>query len=449
MKVEKVAIDAVNAEIKIQLTKADYSEKVEKTLKTYRQKANIPGFRPGMVPMGLIKKMYGKAVMAEEVNKTLSEALYNYIKENNLNILGEPLPNEQQEAQDLETQEELQFTFDVALAPELNYTLNKKDSIPYYTIDITDAMVESQMKALASRGGSYIKAEVSELGDSLKGQLKEIVEGDAESLSVEDALILPNYFKSEEEKAKMVGLKVGDIVTFNPFKAADGQESELASMLHLPKEKAVTITSDFTFEIKDISRFKEADLTQELFDQIYGKDVVSSPEAFRAKVKEDIAAQFVPESDYRFMVDAEKVLIKKFKDVEFPVEFLKRWMLVADEKKTAETIDADMPKIIEELKWHLLKEDIVKKNNLSVSQEDVLEMAKKVTKAQFAQYGMSSIPDDMLTNYAGEMLKKPETARNINDQAMSAKVSDFLKQTIKLNEKTVSMEDFNKLYENK
>ena len=446
MNVEKVVIDAVNAQIKINLTRADYQEKVEKTLKTYRQKANIPGFRPGMVPMGLIKKMYAKGVTADEVNKLLSETLFNYIKENDLNLLGEPLPSAEQKTQDLDTQDELEFVFDIALAPELNYTLNKKDTIPYYNIAVTDEMVNAQVKSYAARGGRYEKVEVSQEGDSIKGDLKEISEAE-DAVHVEGALILPAYFKNDDEKAKMIGVKVGDTVTYNPYKANDGSEAELASLLRLPKEKAKEVTSDFTFEVKEINRFVESDVNQDLFDQIYGKDAVKSEEEFRAKVKEDIAAQFIPESDYRFMVDAEKKLVGKLSDVAFPVDFLKRWLLATDEKKTAESIDADMPKMIEELKWHLLKEDIAKKNDLKVEQQDIMETAKSITKAQFAQYGMANVPDDLLTQYAGEMLKKPEQLRNLEDQALSRKVADFLKNTVKLNVKEISTEEFNKLFE--
>ena len=426
MNVEKVIIDAVNAQIKITLEKADYQESVNKTLRSYRQKAQIPGFRPGMAPMSLIKKMYEKGVTADELNKTLSDSLFNYIKDNNLNILGEPLPSESQEAQDLDGEGPFEFIFDIALAPELNYTLNKKDSIPYYNITVTEEMVDSQVKAYASRGGRYEKVDAFQMGDSIKGNLVEISEAE-DAVKVEDALMLPSFFKNDEEKAKFEGAKVGDVITYNPHKANDGNEAELASLLRLPKEVAKDVTSDFTFEIKEINRFVEGELNQELFDQIYGEGAVDSLEAFRAKVKEDIASQFVPESDYRFMVDAEEKLVNKLKDVVFPEAFLKRWLLIADNKKTAESIDADMPKMIEELKWHLMKEDIIKKNDIKIENADVLAMAKTITKAQFAQYGMANVPEELLEQYAGEMLKKPEQARNLQDQAMSQKVAEFLK----------------------
>lgn len=448
MNVEKVIIDAVNAQIKITLEKADYQESVNKTLRSYRQKAQIPGFRPGMAPMSLIKKMYEKGVTADELNKTLSDSLFNYIKDNNLNILGEPLPSESQVAQDLDGEGPFEFIFDIALAPELNYTLNKKDSIPYYNIIVTDEMVDSQVKAYASRGGRYEKVEDFQMGDSIKGNLVEISEAE-DAVKVEDALMLPSFFKNEDEKAKFNGAKVGDVITYNPHKANDGNEAELASLLRLPKDVAKDVTSDFTFEIKEINRFVEGELNQELFDQIYGEGAVDSVEAFRAKVKEDIASQFAPESDYRFMVDAEEKLVNKLKDVVFPEAFLKRWLLVADNKKTAESIDADMPKMIEELKWHLMKEDIIKKNNIKIEAEDVMAMAKTITKAQFAQYGMANVPEELLEQYAGEMMKKPEQARNLQDQAMSQKVAEFLKGAVKLNVKEISTEDFNKLYEKK
>ena len=441
MNVEKVIIDAVNAQIKITLEKADYQESVNKTLRSYRQKAQIPGFRPGMAPMSLIKKMYEKGVTADELNKTLSDSLFNYIKDNNLNILGEPLPSESQEAQDLDGEGPFEFIFDIALAPELNYTLNKKDSIPYYNITVTEEMVDSQVKAYASRGGRYEKVDAFQMGDSIKGNLVEISEAE-DAVKVEDALMLPSFFKNDEEKAKFEGAKVGDVITYNPHKANDGNEAELASLLRLPKEVAKDVTSDFTFEIKEINRFVEGELNQELFDQIYGEGAVDSLEAFRAKVK-------VPESDYRFMVDAEEKLVNKLKDVVFPEAFLKRWLLIADNKKTAESIDADMPKMIEELKWHLMKEDIIKKNDIKIENADVLAMAKTITKAQFAQYGMANVPEELLEQYAGEMLKKPEQARNLQDQAMSQKVAEFLKGAVKLTVKEVTTEEFNKLYEKK
>ena len=449
MNVDKQVIDSVNAVVKIQLQKADYQEKVEKNLKNYRKKANVPGFRPGMVPAGLIQKMYGKSVLAEAVQDAVSEALYNYIRDNKLNILGEPLPSESQAMVDFDTQEDFDFAFDIALSPELDFTLTKKDSIPYYTITVTEEMVAEQAKSMAARNGSYVKAEATEEADVIKGLLIEVQPDGTiglEGISVEDAVLTPKYFKNDEEKAKLIGLGVGDTVVFNPAKAYDHTETELASLLKVPKEVAKTVSTDFTFEVKEITRYQEGEVNQVLFDQLYGEGNVTSEEAFKAKIREQLEAQFVPESDYRFMVDAEKALLKKAADVAFPVDFLKRWMLET-QKRTADSIDEEMPKMIEDLKWHLIKEKIVKDNNLTVSEEELLETAKKITRAQFAQYGMMNVPEDLLNGYAADMLKKEESKRNIIDQSMSAVVAGFLKGAVKIADKKISVEDFNKLFE--
>jgi trigger factor len=449
MKVEKQVIDPVNAVVKVQLEKADYQEKVENTLKNYRKKANVPGFRPGNVPAGLIRKMYGKAVLADEVQNAVSEALYNYIRDNQLNILGEPLPSESQALIDFDTQEDFEFAFDIALSPELDFTISKKDSVPVYSIKVTDEMVAEQAKNMAVRNGSYVPAETSEEGDVVKGMLIEVqADGKVgvEGISVEDAVMMPRYFKNEDEKTKLVGLSVGDTVVFNPAKAYDNAETEMASLLKLPKEMAKTVTSDFTFEVKEITRYKDGEMNQALFDQLYGEGNVKTEEEFKAKVRESMEAQFVPESDYRFMVDAEKALVKKLDGVVFPAAFLKRWM-IQTQKGEADKIDGDMPKMINDLKWHLMKEKIVKDNNLTVTEEELLETAKKITRAQFAQYGMMTVPEDMLQGYATDMLKKEESKRNIIDQSMSAVVAGYLRSVVKINEKKISVEDFNKLYE--
>ena len=449
MNVDKQVIDSVNAVVKIQLLKADYQEKVENTLKNYRKKANVPGFRPGMVPAGLIQKMYGKSVLAEAVQDAVSEALYNYIRDNQLNILGEPLPSETQAMIDFDTQEDFDFAFDIALSPELDFSLTKKDSIPYYTITVTDEMVAEQAKSMAARNGSYVKAEATEEADVIKGLLIEVQPDGTiglEGISVEDAVLTPKYFKNDEEKAKLIGLGIGDTVVFNPAKAYDHTETELASLLKVPKEVAKTVSTDFTFEVKEITRYQEGEMNQVLFDQLYGEGVVTSEEAFKAKIREQLEAQFAPESDYRFMVDAEKALLKKATDVVFPVDFLKRWMLET-QKRTADNIDEEMPKMIEDLKWHLMKEKIVTDNNLTVSEEELLETAKKITRAQFAQYGMMNVPEDLLNGFAADMLKKEDSKRNIIDQSMSAVVAGFLKGAVKITDKKISVEDFNKLYE--
>lgn len=448
MHVDKELIDSVNAKISITVLKADYQDKVEKALKNLKKKANVPGFRPGHVPTGLIQKMYGKSVLAEEVQNTVSEALYNYIKETKLSLLGEPLPALEQAEINFDTQEDFTFDFDVALSPELEFSLNKKDVVPYYTIEVSDEMVEEQVKSMSSRNGSYEQVEVSEEKDVIKGDLIEVLtdESNEEPLRVEDAVLMPAYVKNDAEKAKLLGVKVGDAVVMNPALAYDGSESEIASLLKLPKEVAKDLTSDFRLEVKEITRYKEGELNQVLFDMIYGKDEVKTEEAFRARIRTSLEGQLSAESDYRFMVDAKNVLLKKVQDVAFPVEFLKRWILMTKEDQTPEQVEQEMPQMIEDLKWHLMKEKLVAEKELKVTEEALLETSKAVVRAQFAQYGMSNVPEDLLNSYAADMLKKEDSRRNIIDQAMSTVVGNYLKETVKLNAKSVSMEDFNKLY---
>ena len=264
--------DDVNAIVTVTVSKDDYAEKVEKKLKEYRRKANVPGFRPGMVPMGLVKKMYGKAVTAEEVNGVLSDAPYNYIKEQNLDILGEPLPNEtEQKAIDFDSEEPLEFVFDIALAPVFDRRLSKKDKIAYYAITITDEMIDSQVKSYCGRFGSYEPAESVEGNDVLKGDVTEVGNDECK---IEGVILSPMHLKDADQKGLFVGKKVGDIVTFNPQKAMNNA-AEIASFLKKTKEEAEAITSDFAFEIKQITRYQAAAIDQTLFDKVFPNEGIA------------------------------------------------------------------------------------------------------------------------------------------------------------------------------
>lgn len=442
--------DAVNGVITVAIEKADYAEKVDKGLRNFRQKANIPGFRKGMVPMGMVKKMYGKSVLAEEVNKLVSENLFGYIRENKLNVLGEPLPSltEQKEI-DFDTQEDFEFVFDVALAPEVNVQLSKDDTLPYYRIAIDDETVDTQVKAYQAQMGTYEKAETVEAKDMVKGTLAELENGMPKEggLVVEGAVLMPEYLKNEEEKNKFVGAAVNTVVTFNPTRAYEGADVEVASLLKINKDEAANYTGDFTFEIAEITRHKEAELNAELFEKVFGENAVATEEEFRNKIKEALAEQTVPESNFKFMDDARASLMAKAGDVTFPDAFLKRWLKVSDEKKTDEDIEATYPKIIDDLKFHLIKEKLVQDNGIKVEEEDMNAFARRVAKSQFAQYGMMSVPDDVLDRYAKDMLKNQDTARNILDRVVEEKLTDYLKGTVTIDEKTVSLDEFRKLSE--
>ena len=451
MNVSQENTSKVSALIKIDIVKADYEEKVEKALRTYRQKANIPGFRKGMAPMGMIKKMVGKSILLEEINKLVSESLYNYIKDNKMNILGEPLPSESQAEIDFDKQEDFTFLFDVALAPEIDITLTDKDKIDYYHIDIDDDMVAKQKEALCSRFGVQQPVEEASEKDIVKGRFVELDENNAPKeggISVE-SLLTPAYLKDEAEKNKFVGKKVGDKVVFNPSVACGGNDTEIAAMLHIGKDKSADVKSNFEVEITSILGFKPAEVGQELYDNAFGKDTVKSEEEFTAKIREMLASQLQPESDYKFALDARTALEAKVGEVELPDNLLKRWLVVTGENRTAESVEEEYPKMVPDLKWQLIKEEIVKKYEIKVDDADMLEMAKKATRAQFAQYGMANVPDDLLEKYASDMLKDKKIVSNIAERATEEKIIETIKSHVSLNEKNVSVEDFYKMFESK
>lgn len=453
MNVSHTNIDNVNATIQVTVNKADYEEKVDKSLKNFRNKANIPGFRQGKVPMGMVKKMYGKSVLAEEVNKLVGESLYNYIQENKLNVLGEPLPNEEkQQPVDFETEGDYEFFFDIALAPEIKLSLNKKDKINYYKIEVDEELIEKQIASFKANYGKYETIDENALDtDLIKGEIREMENGapKEDGIAVENGVLMPSYMKDEEERSKFVGAKKEDIILFNPAKAYDGNEAEIASMLQIEKESVESIAPEFMFTVKEITRYKEAELDQDLFNKVFGEGAVTTPEEFRTKVKEGIAQQLAPDSDYKFLLDSKELLEKKVGDLQFPDTFLKRWLLASGKDKTAESVDTDYPKIIEDLKFHLIKEQIVKDNELKVEEEDLRVMAKNATRAQFAQYGMANLPDDMIENYANEMLKNKESVRNLVDRAMENQIVEYLKKTLGVTEKEISMDEFKKFFEEK
>ncbi|MCS2889777.1 trigger factor [Parabacteroides faecis] len=450
MNVSLKNIDAVSGIVKLEIVKADYAEQVEKSLRNFRQKANVPGFRKGMVPMGMVKKMYGKHVLAEEVNKLVSENLFNYIRDNKLNILGEPMPNEtEQQPINFDTQEDFEFCFDVALAPEIKIELSKSDKLPYYQVAIDEEMMNQQVDAYTANFGAYDQVEEVEEKDMVKGTVAELENGSPKEggIVVEDAVLMPSYMKDEAEKAKFIGAKTNSVIVFNPNKAYEGAEAEIASFLKVDKEAVAGITGDFSFEISEITRHKKAELNQELFDKVFGEGVVTSEEEFKNKIKEALAEQFVPQSDFKFLLDAREILVQKAGELQFADGLLKRWLLAANEKNTPEKLDEEYPQIIEDLKYQLIKENLVKGNNLKVEDADIESFAKRVAKAQFAQYGMLSVPEEVLANYAKDMLKNKQTLQNIIDRAVEEKLAAWLKEQVELDVKEVSAEEFNKLFE--
>ena len=449
MNVSMQNVDKVSALLTVNIEKADYQEKVEKLLKKYRQQVNMPGFRKGMVPMSLIKKQFGKSAMAEEVDKLMQDAVNNYIRENKVNMLGMPLPNdEKMQTIDFDTQENFEFVFDIALAPEFKAEVSEQDAIDFYTITVSDEMVNSQVDMYAQRAAKYEKVEEYADRDMVKGLLAELDENGSTKeggIQVEGAVMMPSYMKNDEQKAIFATAKVNDVLVFNPNAAFDGNEAELSSLLKIKREEVAEMKSNFSFQIEEITRAVPAALTQELFDQVFGEGAVSSEEEFRGKIKEGIAAQFLADSNYKFLLDARTYLMNKVGKLEFPDALLKKIMLMNNEDKGESFVEENYEKSLEELTWHLIKEQLVEAFEIKVEQVDVLEMAKENTRMQFAQYGMMSIPEEMLENYAKEMLKKKENVEGLVNRAVETKLAAALKGKVALNNKEVSMEEFNNL----
>lgn len=439
--------DKVNGLLTITVEEADYQASVEKTLKDYRKKANYPGFRPGMVPMGLIKKQFGASAKMDAINKLIGEQIYKYMQDNKIQMLGEPLPSEKQEAQDLEKPAPYTFAFDIAVAPEFKIELNGHNKIDHYTITVDDALIDRQVDMFASRSGSYEKAESYEDNDMLKGDLRELDEqGNTKEggVTVEAASIMPNYIKNEAQKALFNGAKLGDIITINPSEAYES-EAEIASLLKVERDRVKDFKGNFSYQITDIQRYKKHPVDQELFAQMFGKDTVKDEKAFREKIAEGLKAQLAVDADYKFILDVRAYCEKKVGKLQFPDALLKRIMLNNNKDKGEEFVEKNYEQSVKELTWHLIKEQLVAANQIKVDDADVLNAAKETARVQFAQYGMNNVPDEYVENYAKEILKKRENVNGLVDRAVDIKLTDALKKVVKLNEKEISLDDFNKM----
>lgn len=448
MKISFENPDKVNGLMTIAVEEADYKENVEKTLKDYRKKANMPGFRPGQAPMGLIKRQYGAAARMDEINKLVGKEIYKYVQDNNIQMLGEPLPSEKQEPQDLENGTEFTFYFDIAVAPEMKVSLTGRDKVDYYNIIVDDKLVDQQVDMFASRAGSYEKARTYKDNDMLKGDLRELDEaGNTKEggITVEAAVLMPTYIKVDDQKKLFDGAELGDIITFNPRKAYPDNDTEVSSLLKIERDTVKDMTSDFSFQITEIQRFAKHAVDQELFDQTFGEGVVKDEKEFREKIAEGLKRQLATDSDFKFIQDVRAHCEKKVGELTYPDALLKRIMLSNNKDKGEDYVEKNYAQSIKELTWHLIKEQLVKAQNIKIEDADVKEAAKEAARAQFAQYGMNNVPEDYIENYANEVLKKGDSNDALVDRAIDRKLTAVLKTVVKLNEKEVSLEDFNKL----
>jgi trigger factor len=449
MNISFEAPDKINGLMTITLETADYQPEVDKTLKDYRKRANIPGFRPGQAPMGMIKRQFGPSVKVEAVNKLLGEKLYEYVRENKIQMLGEPLPSDKQEQLDFESDQPLTFKFDIAVAPEFEAKLSGKDKVPYYNITVDDKLIDQQVEMYQNRSGQYEKVEQydSEERDMLKGDLREV--GKEGGIELSDVVLMPQYIKVDDQKKLFDACKLGDIITWNPRKAYSDNDAEVSAMLKIQKEEVKDHEGDFTFQVTEISRYVKHEVNQELFDQVFGDGNVKDGKEFRQKIADQISQQFKTDSDYKFLQDVRAHVEKKVGKLEFPEALLKRVMMNNNKDKGADFVEKNFEASIKELGWHLMKEQLVAAQDIKVDDADLKNVAKEAARMQFAQYGMSNVPDEYLENYAAEMLKKRENVDGLVDRAVDVKLTAALKSVVKLDEKDITMEDFQKLLQEK
>ena len=449
MNISQENTDKLNAILNVKVEEADYAERVEKVLKDYRKQARVDGFRPGMVPMGIIKKMHHTPVLVDEVNKLVSESLFNYLQENKVNILGEPLPHKDDVQKfDFEKDTEFEFKFDLGLAPELSMEVSAKDKVPFYKIKVDKKQQDEHKDSLLQRFGEFKAVDKAGNDELIKGSLIKV---DKEGKEVENGIRVDNIsmslemMKDDDQRVLFSGAAGGDQVVFD-VKKAFPNDTELASLLRIDKTEVAMIEGTFKCFIDEVNKFERAEPGQEFYDKVYGESEVKTEEEFTKRVTEEIALNYERESEYRFMVDAREALIKKAK-INLPVEFLKRWMVETNEQITKEQVAEDFEKYEDDFRWQLIKEHLLKQQDIKVSEEEALEAAKAMVLNQYMQYGMSNVPEEYLENYAREMMSKPEESRKFYEQKGEEKLISYIKSVVKLDEKEVSSEKFRKLYE--
>jgi len=450
MNITRENIDNLNVVLNVKIEKQDYEQKVADALNDYKKKARIDGFRPGKVPLGLINKLYRKPVLAEEINKIISGSLSDYLVNEKLKVLGEPLPHiEDRQPIDFDTDETFEFKFDLGLAPEFEVKVSHKDKVPFYKIIVDDSITGKYVESYSQRFGSFESVETPAEKDIVKGEITQLDENNMPleaGFHVDDAMLNTEFIQDPEFKERLLQVKKGDTLIAD-LKKAYPNDSEVAGLLKTDKAKVENLKGNFNILVKDIMRFKKAEVNQELFDKVYGPGNVKSVEEFRAKISEEAEMHLKEDSEYKFRIDVKDMLMKKLK-ISLPEVFLKRWLLAINEGKfTREQIDADYSKFEEDLKWQLLKDKILEENNIQVTEDDLKQISRDIARMQFRQYGMNDVPEEHLEKFAERMLQQEEDRNNIKSKAVERKVIDFVKGVVKVDEKEISTDKFNKLFE--
>ncbi len=452
MNVSFEQIDAVNGLLTVDIKRDDFAADVAKEVAKMGVRHPLKGFRPGKAPKSLLMKFYGPSVTADVVDRMVGRAMYDYIRENKLHVLGEPLPNETTKV-DLMNDDEMAFKFDLGMAPAIELKLNKRINVPYYNIEVTDQMVDDAIAHDRKRLGTLVDGEVSDKESMLRGSMIELDENGndkEDGIKVERTVISPRYLVDEEEAAKFVGVKVGDTFVFNPHKANNGNIAELAALLNVDRNQA-DVKSDFRITIEEIKVNKEAEMNEEFFKGVLGTETeVKDEAAFREAVREMIKRANVPESNYRFTVDAQRVLTEKAGDLQLPEEFLKRFLKVRreeDEKENTEVTDEEAQSMFKQLRWQLVKDHIAQELGIQVEKEDIDAAAMVFAQQQLSQYGIYNAPEDLIKQQAERFMQEDRTREMIQEHAIDNKFYAAVKEAVKVNVKTISVEDFRKLYE--
>ncbi len=434
MKLEQNRIDDLNLEVTITVTAEDYADSRKKRLNDYRRKAEFKGFRKGMVPMSLVEKMYGQSALVDSVNDVISEGLNNFIQENNLRVLGEPLPAENQKEHEWVAGNEFTFSFDIAENPEVSFELSKDDEVTYYTITVTEAAKNEMKDNLLRQYGSLEEGEAAKEEDFI------IVDFEQGETKVEGTYVaLRNV--AEAARNSFVGVKAGEVLDVNVNEAFEN-ETDRASMLKVNKEELANLDPMFRMTVKNVKTFVNAPLTEETFEKVFG---VKTEAEFDEKVEERIRAEYAQEADFRFSKDAKDYLLEKA-NVTVAEKFLKRWVYVINEGKfTMEDIEKDWEFFIADYKWQMVRGYLMNKYDVKVEEADLLASAKGFAAYQFAMYGMNNVPEEQLESFAKNILSQEEQGRRILDQVENDKTFAAVREVVTLKKKKISVEKFREL----
>ncbi|MDP3452299.1 MAG: trigger factor [Bacteroidales bacterium] len=439
MKITQKSSDDLTLIVTLSIEKDDYTEKRKKILNDYRKKADIKGFRKGMAPVSFIEKMHGRAALLDAVNGIISDGLNNYITENKLNIIGEPLPNEtEQKPVDWENDESFEVSFDLALAPKIEINLSQEDKIVYYDVEVSEQEREKYRSNLLRQHGTLKNEESVEEDDFI---IADLVQGETR---IEGTYIAVKSISDKKILKSILGKKSGDIFEIDVNKAFEN-ETDRAAMLKVKREELAQLDPLYSVEIKEIKRFASPEINQELFDKIFGPGVVNSEEEFSNKITERISAEYAQESDYRFMLDAREALITKAA-IALPEEFLKRWLFSANEGKfTMEEIEKDFDLFLKDFRWQMVRQYITKEQNIQLTRENLLDHARKIAAYQFSMYGLNNAPADQINHYAESLLANEKEGKRIYEKVEDDLVIDYVRSVVTLDRKSISAEKLHEL----